>query len=245
MIGPSSIGEVPLLLEQQRRGTLQLLSIGCGFPTSGTLRRRLATLLRGTGSGFVVGVLPGTGASVASAVACTTENRCADREGAFGDAELRLLTPRPQQANPRRPIQFALARTEPLARFTLEVEVKRSEPKGSLILVYAWQKDGYFNYVHLSDDAASQVEVHNGVFHCFGGDRVRISPLEGPGSLPTAGWHAVRMEYDAASGFVQAWVEGRTSPSLKAVDLSLGAGRIGLGSFFNTASFRRFRLARA
>lgn len=160
------------------------------------------------------------------------------------NGELHLLTARPQQANPRRPVQFALARTEPLAKFTLEVEVKRSSPKGSLILVYAWQKDGYFNYVHLSDDAASQVEVHNGVFHCFGGDRVRISPLEGPGSLPTDGWHRVRMRYDAAKGLVQAWVDGRTSPSLKAVDLSLGAGRIGLGSFFNTASFRRFRLSR-
>ncbi len=159
--------------------------------------------------------------------------------------ELHLITARPQQANPRRPIQFALARTEPLARFTLEVEVRRAAPKGSLILVYAWQKDGYFNYVHLSDDAASQVEVHNGVFHCFGGDRVRISPLEGPGSLPTADWHAVRMTYDASAGTVQAWVDGKTSPSLKAVDLSLGAGRIGLGSFFNTASFRRFRLQRA
>ncbi|MCS7042968.1 MAG: hypothetical protein N2036_15480 [Bryobacteraceae bacterium] len=158
--------------------------------------------------------------------------------------ELHLVTARPQQANPRRPIQFALARTEPLARFTLEVDVRRSSPKGSLILVYAWQKDGYFNYVHLSDDAASQVEVHNGVFHCFGGDRVRISPLEGPGSLPTADWHSVRMQYDAATGQVEAWVDGRTSPSLKAVDLSLGAGRIGLGSFFNTASFRRFRLRR-
>jgi len=158
--------------------------------------------------------------------------------------ELRLLTARPQQSNPRRPIQFALAKTEPLGKFTLEVQVKRSTPKGSLILVYAWQKDGYFNYVHLSDDAAAQVEVHNGVFHCFGGDRVRISPLEGPGTLLSDGWHAVRMQYDAASGLVQAWVDGQTSPSLRAVDLSLGAGRIGLGSFFNTASFRRFRLSR-
>lgn len=160
------------------------------------------------------------------------------------DGELHLLNARPQQASPRRPIQFALAKTEPLGRFTLEVEVKRSAPKGSLILVYAWQKDGYFNYVHLSDDPASKVEVHNGVFHCFGGDRVRISPLDGPGTLLTEDWHAVRMQYDASKGLVEAWVDGRTSPSLKAIDLSLGAGRIGLGSFFNTASFRRFRLMR-
>ena len=39
-------------------------------------------------------------------------------------------------------------------------------------------------------------------------------------------------------------MNGQTSPSLKGIDLSLGAGRIGLGSFFNTASFRNFSLTR-
>ncbi|MBI5085312.1 MAG: DUF1080 domain-containing protein [Acidobacteria bacterium] len=155
---------------------------------------------------------------------------------------LHLTAARPQQADPRRPIQFALAESEPIGKFTMEVEVRRLAPKGSLILVYAWQKDGYFNYVHLSDDEASKVEVHNGIFHCYGGDRVRISPTAGPATLPTAGWHKVRISYDAASGTVQAWVDGQTSASLKAVDLSLSAGRIGLGSFFNTASFRNFTL---
>ena len=32
--------------------------------------------------------------------------------------------------------------------------------------------------------------------------------------------------------------------ALKGVDLSLDAGRIGLGSFFNTAKFRNFKLTR-
>lgn len=155
---------------------------------------------------------------------------------------LHLMTARPQQASPRRPVQFALARTEPLARFTLEVEVLRRQPKGSLIIVYAWQRDGYFNYVHLSDDPAARVEVHNGIFHCFGGDRVRISPLEGPGALAGPGWRKVKVAYDGAKGLAEAWVDGQTSPSLRAVDLSLGAGRIGLGSFFDTASFRAFRI---
>jgi len=157
---------------------------------------------------------------------------------------LQLKTARPQQADPRRPIQFALAETEPIGSFTIEVDVQRQTPKGSLILVYAWQRDGYFNYVHLSDDAAGKVEVHNGIFHCYGGDRVRISPKDGPGTLITEEWHKVRVRYDAANGHVQCWVDGATSPSLKGVDLSLGAGRIGLGSFFNTASFRNFKLTR-
>jgi hypothetical protein len=43
---------------------------------------------------------------------------------------------------------------------------------------------------------------------------------------------------------VEAWVDGQTTPALKGIDLSIGAGRIGLGSFFNTAAFRNFRLTR-
>jgi hypothetical protein len=157
---------------------------------------------------------------------------------------LSLATARPQQANPRRPIQFALAETEPIDRFTIEVDVRRSAPKGSLIIVYAWRKDGYFNYLHLSDDAPSKVEVHNGLFHCYGGDRVRISPTEGPGSLVAEGWHKVKFNFDGRQGLAQAWVDGQTTPALTAADLSLTSGRIGLGSFFNTADFRGFRLTR-
>jgi hypothetical protein len=159
-----------------------------------------------------------------------------------GGEVLDLLVARPQQANPRRPFQYALAETQPLARFTLQVEVRRQPKTGSLILVYAWRDSAHFNYLHLSDDAASRVPVHNGVFHCYGGDRVRISSTEGASTLPTEGWHAVRMSYDASAGTLEAWVDGRTSPSLKAVDLSLGAGLIGVGSFFNTGSFRGLKL---
>jgi hypothetical protein len=158
--------------------------------------------------------------------------------------ELALVTARPQEKDPRRPVQFALARTEPINKFTLEVEVQRDPQKGSLILVYAWKKDGYFNYLHLSNDSPEKVEVHNGVFHCFNGDRVRISPVKGPGSLLTDDWHKVKMSYDGASGVLQSWVNGQTTPALKGVDLSLDAGRIGLGSFFNTAKFRNFKLTK-
>jgi hypothetical protein len=162
-----------------------------------------------------------------------------------GQEVLDLTIARPQQANPRRPFQYALAATPPLSRFTLEVEVQRMPKKGSLILVYAWRDAAHYNYVHLSDDAAAKVDVHNGIFHCYGGDRVRISSTEGPGTLMTDGWHAVKVAYDASTGMVESWVDGKTSPSLKAVDLSLGAGRIGLGSFFNTARFRKFKLTQA
>lgn len=186
--------------------------------------------------------------------------RAADRIEAFGrrwsvplaadwrvareDSEetLELITARPKADSPRKPFQYALMEGPPLERFTLECEGRRQQPHGSLIIVYAWRGPSHFNYVHLSDDTGSEQPVHNGVFHVYGGDRVRISPERGPCSLPTAGWHQFRVVYDAATGLVETWVDGVPNPSLRAVDLSLGAGQIGLGSFFNTGAFRRFRL---
>lgn len=98
VIGLFSISEVLLLLEHQHRGTLRLLSIGRGFPSRATLRRCTGAVLRSTGIGFVVGVLPGTGASVASAIAYTTEKRLSDREGTFGKGDPRGLAA-PEAAN--------------------------------------------------------------------------------------------------------------------------------------------------
>lgn len=48
-------------------------------------------MIRSSIIGFVVGVLPGTGASVASAVAYTTERRLSDKDNTFGTGDLRGL----------------------------------------------------------------------------------------------------------------------------------------------------------
>ena len=61
-----------------------------------------------------------------------------------------------------------------------------SPPVRRSIIVYAWKDPLHFDYVHLSTDAAQEQPVHNGVFHVYGGDRVRISTDEGPRSLADA-----------------------------------------------------------
>lgn len=157
-----------------------------------------------------------------------------------GGEVLKLLAARPQET-PRRPIQFALAETPAYQRVTIEADVKRVDGK-SLIIVYAFHDATHFNYAHLSSDDAMTEPVHNGIFHVFGGERVRISPLRGPGTLATDGWHRVKLTHDARSGIVSVTVDGKSSPSLEAVDLSLGAGRVGLGSFFEKAHFRNVKI---
>ena len=164
-----------------------------------------------------------------------------EQEG--GQEVLRLVTPRPQERDPRRPFQYALADTPAYDKFTWDIDVRPQPGKGSLILVYAWRDPAHFNYVHLSDDSASEQPVHNGIFHVYGGDRVRISSDKGPGSLPTTDWHHVEVTYDGASGRVEAKVDGQSNPSLRAVDLSLGAGLVGVGSFFNVGSFRGSKIS--
>ncbi|MFN7992030.1 MAG: hypothetical protein U0Q18_00420 [Bryobacteraceae bacterium] len=164
-----------------------------------------------------------------------------------GVETLELTVPRPS-TQPRRPTQYALAETEPYRKLTLELEVKQ-EPAAirnrhnSLMFVYAWRDRDHFNYVHISVDAAKAQPVHNGVFHVYGGDRVRISSEEGPAALKDESWHKVKLVYDGDAGRVDVWVDGQTSASLRGVDLSLGAGKFGIGSFFDMGSFRNVKVS--
>lgn len=164
-----------------------------------------------------------------------------------GMETLSLLVPRPS-TQPRRPSQYALAETPDFVAVTLELEVQR-EPESerqmhpSLILVYAWQDANHFNYAHLSVDAAADVAVHNGIFHVAGGDRIRISGTDGPASLGGKRWQKVRLVYDGRSGRVEVFVDGRTSPSLQAMEPTLGAGKVGIGSFFDKGRFRAVNIS--
>jgi hypothetical protein len=154
---------------------------------------------------------------------------------------LRLrVSAEPPPGQPRRPTKFALLDSKPYSKVTIKGEVKRNGR--SLIFVYAWQDDAHYNYAHLSSDPAEKQNVHNGIFHVFGGERVRISALDGPASFTTPDWVPVKLVFDGASGRCYVEVNGKRNPSLEAVDLSLRWGRVGLGSFDETGDFRNIRI---
>lgn len=162
------------------------------------------------------------------------------KEWSFQNGVLTMLAARPQE-NPRFPVQYALLSDKSYEQVTIECEVKREG--GSMILVYAWRDATHFNYAHLSVDSPEKQIVHNGIFHVYGGERVRISKAIGPGSLPLREWTKVKLDYDAKSGRVDVLVDGKPYPSLVGVDLSLGAGKVGLGSFFETGEFRNVKIS--
>ena len=165
-------------------------------------------------------------------------------EGAGDGQVLKMLVARPA-LQPRRPSQYAIAETGAFEAVTIEAEVRRAkEPANTaLIIVYAWKDAEHFDYAHFSVDRGTKQPVHNGIFHVYGGERVRISQEEGPASLESVDWVPVKVEWSGKSGLVRVWSNGVEMPSMTGVDLSLRSGRVGLGSFFNTAEFRKVKIS--
>jgi hypothetical protein len=111
------------------------------------------------------------------------------------------------------------------------------------MLVYAYQDAAHFNYAHLSVDTAAKEAHHNGIFHVYGGERVRISDVAGPPAFrATKEWYHVILNWDGSTGLVEVKVDGEPIPALRAVDLSLKSGKIGVGSFDETAEFRNLHI---
>lgn len=98
VIGLFSISEALIILEHQGRGFTMIRDLGRMTARWADIVKCTGATLRSSLIGFVVGVLPGTGASVSSAISYTTEKRICDTEGTFGKGDVRGLAA-PEAAN--------------------------------------------------------------------------------------------------------------------------------------------------
>jgi len=97
-IGLFAISEVLVLMEQSFLGSARQMRVTSTRVSLKVFLGTIWTILRGSVIGFFIGVLPGAGASIASAVAYTTEKRLIDREGTFGQGDPRGVAA-PEAAN--------------------------------------------------------------------------------------------------------------------------------------------------
>jgi putative tricarboxylic transport membrane protein len=91
IVGLFAISEVLLFIEHKGMGTPSGAKLGRITVPLATLRKCFGAMMRGTGIGFVAGVLPGAGASLGSFVAYTIEKRVSDRDKTFGKGDPRGL----------------------------------------------------------------------------------------------------------------------------------------------------------
>ncbi|SFC86546.1 tripartite tricarboxylate transporter permease [Tropicimonas isoalkanivorans] len=98
VVGLFGMAELLTLVEQQVSGRLKSLPVDKSFVNWADLAKTKWTIVRCSVIGFFIGILPGTGASVASAVAYGTEKRISDNDGTFGTGDVRGLAA-PEAAN--------------------------------------------------------------------------------------------------------------------------------------------------
>ncbi|MDP5008476.1 MAG: tripartite tricarboxylate transporter permease [Glaciimonas sp.] len=98
VIGFFSVSELLLMLEHTRKGEQLVKQTGRLLFTLKEFKQSAMTILRSSVMGSVIGVLPGAGATIASALAYMTAKRLDDKDGTFGKGDIRGVAS-PEAAN--------------------------------------------------------------------------------------------------------------------------------------------------
>ncbi|CAN5653501.1 tripartite tricarboxylate transporter permease [soil metagenome] len=97
-IGFFAVSEVFMLIEGSRYGQETMQKMGRVMISSKEFAASWWVMIRSSVLGFMVGVLPGAGATIASFLAYTVEQRLVDRKGTFGSGDIRGVAA-PEAAN--------------------------------------------------------------------------------------------------------------------------------------------------
>jgi hypothetical protein len=155
---------------------------------------------------------------------------------------LRMTEPGIPPAQIRRPGETAVwtSRSWGDVEFTAHVRCDQdvSIAARDAILIFGWQDDTHYYYVHL---AGRSDAVHNAILLVNGRDRERIDAFDparpNPVTLADKEFHKIRVARRIASGEILVYFDDRPAPVMRAVDRTLTWGMLGVGSFDDTASF--------
>jgi putative tricarboxylic transport membrane protein len=89
LVGLFAISEILMLLETHLKDRPKAIPVGSWLPQWGAIWRTRWAMLRGSGVGFVGGVLPGAGASLGSFMAYVAEKQWSNKKGTFGKGDPR------------------------------------------------------------------------------------------------------------------------------------------------------------
>ena len=98
VIGVFSISEILLMLQEHHSSTGMITNTGRKLFNLQEMAQTWWGTVRSSVVGFVVGVLPGAGATIASAMTYSMEKRLTDKDGSFGKGDIRGVAA-PEAAN--------------------------------------------------------------------------------------------------------------------------------------------------
>lgn len=156
---------------------------------------------------------------------------------------LELYSPGIPAGSIRRPAALAILKTNAFKQVTLDVDVRSTAPtdipRRDVVLIVNYESPARFYYVHLS---AVTDDVHNGIFLVNDADRRRIDSGHGLPMMKDQNWHHVRVTRDGTTGRIDVFFNQHRVPILSAVDSRIRSGRVGVGSFDDTAEFKNIRV---
>lgn len=159
---------------------------------------------------------------------------------------LRLARKQSDYSPPHRsPTHLALWRQSVEGSFEMTVDVISTHDDyghRDVCFFLGWQDPAHFYYIHL----AKQTDPHaNQIFIVDGADRKAISIETSEGTPWDGAMHKVRIRHDVESGEISVWFDDAEKPVMRAVDKTFPTGRIGVGSFDDTADFFRLEVIAA
>ena len=142
----------------------------------------------------------------------------------------------------RSPFHVALLRDHVVSDFDLTVSVKSTvEDYGhrDACLFFGYVDAAHFYYVHIG----KATDPHcNQIFKVDGADRKAISLTTTDGTPWNDQWHRVKIARRVETGLIEVFFDDFDKPIMTAEDTSFTAGRVGLGSFDDTADWDDFEL---
>jgi hypothetical protein len=154
-----------------------------------------------------------------------------------------LKTPGGQTSTIRKPGAYSILEEPSFSSFTLTARVKcLRDPsvKGRDVLIFfGYQDDTHYYYAHLSN---TNDLVHNRILIVNGADRAPIGPSVTIPKLMGEGYYSLRLRRHLESGLIEVYLGDSDWPVMTAVDKTFGSGKIGFGSFDDTACFDDIRV---
>ena len=137
----------------------------------------------------------------------------------------------------RSPFHQAVLRDVEVTDFQLDCRVLSTHedyPHRDAILIFGYQSPSQFYYVHIgkvTDKHCNQIFIVNNAA------RTKITVETTEGTPWDDEWHNVRVNRNVESGEIKIYFDDMETPIMTAVDKTFAFGRIGLGSFDDTADF--------
>jgi hypothetical protein len=157
-----------------------------------------------------------------------------------GKPVLEQNAPSRYQPEVRSPLNIALTPAPPVGDLVFDVELRstgRDYGHRDVCLFLGHRDPCHFYYVHLAKEAD---EHANSIFLVNGEPRVSIATTRTNGTAWDDQWHHVRIVRTVADGFISVYFDDMETPVMTARDQALtGPGRVGVGTFDDTAQFRK------